>query len=104
MGMSDKITEQDVRHVAKLSRLKLDDDQIHDFTDQLASVLEYIDKLNELDVSEVEPMAHPTDMTNVLREDVPSEPLPVDAALQNAPASDPPYFKVPKVLGDGGSA
>ena len=104
MGMSNKITEQDVRHVAKLSRLKLDDEQIQHFTGQLSSVLEYIDKLNELDVTNVEPMAHPTDMTNVLREDVPTEPLPVDKALQNAPAAVEPYFKVPKVLGDGGSA
>lgn len=102
--MSTKITETEVRHVAKLSRLKLDDAQIHHFTEQLAGVLGYIEKLNELDVEGVEPMAHPTDMTNVFREDIPSQPLSNDAALHNAPDAEKPYFKVPKVLGDGGSA
>lgn len=104
MGMSDKITEQDVRHVAKLSRLKLDDAEIHEFTEQLSSVLEYVEKLNELDVENVEPMAHPTEMTNVFREDEPSAGLSVEEALKNAPDASAPYFKVPKVLGDGGSA
>lgn len=102
--MPEKITEDEVRHVAKLSRLKLDDAQVSAFASQLADVLGYIDKLNELDVEGVEPMAHPTEMTNRFREDKPAEPLPVDAVLANAPAADPPYFKVPKVLGeDGGS-
>jgi aspartyl/glutamyl-tRNA(Asn/Gln) amidotransferase C subunit len=49
-------------------------------------------------------MAHPTDLTNKLREDNPTGPLPNEAVLANAPQSDPPYFRVPKVLGDGPSA
>jgi aspartyl-tRNA(Asn)/glutamyl-tRNA(Gln) amidotransferase subunit C len=98
------ITEKDVRHVAKLSRLKLSDEQVHYFTAQLSNVLGYIDKLAELNVEGVEPMAHPTDMTNSFRDDTPGTPLPVDMALANAPDSDPPFFKVPKVLGDGGGA
>ncbi|QNN22980.1 Asp-tRNA(Asn)/Glu-tRNA(Gln) amidotransferase subunit GatC [Planctomycetales bacterium ZRK34] len=102
--MSHQLTEAEVRHVAKLSRLKLTDEQVHNFTTQLGNVLEYIDKLSELDVENVEPMAHPTSMTNKLREDVVTEALPIDKVLHNAPASDPPYFKVPKVLGDGPSA
>lgn len=97
--MSDKITEDQVRHVAKLSRLSLTDEQITFFTSQLGDVLDYVAKLNELDVENVEPMAHPTGMTGNLREDEPTEPLPVDRALENAPESDPPFFKVPKVLG-----
>ena len=102
--MATSITDADVRHVAKLSRLKLSDDQIADYTKQLGRVLGYIDKLSELDVEGVEPMAHALDMSNVLRDDVVQEPLPVDKALASAPASDPPFFKVPKVLGDGSGA
>jgi aspartyl-tRNA(Asn)/glutamyl-tRNA(Gln) amidotransferase subunit C len=98
--MPDKITEQQVRHVARLSRLKLSDEQMRAFASELGEVLDYIDKLNELDVEGVEPMAHPTDMTNRFREDEPAEPLSVDEALANAPDADRPYFKVPKVLGD----
>jgi aspartyl-tRNA(Asn)/glutamyl-tRNA(Gln) amidotransferase subunit C len=102
--MAPRITEADVRHVAQLSRLKLTDPQVHFFTEQLAHVLGYIDKLNELDVDGVEPMPHPTDMTNRFREDVPTPGMPIDQALRNAPDADPPFFKVPKVLGDGGGA
>lgn len=102
--MTDKLTEAQVRHVAKLSRLKLSDEQVHFFSDQLTHVLAYISKLNELDVEGVEPMAHATDMTNRFRDDEPAAGLPVEAALRNAPDADPPFFKVPKVLGEGGGA
>lgn len=102
--MSERLTDEQVRHVAKLSRLKLTDEEVHFFADQLSHVLAYIDKLAELDVEGVEPMAHPTSMTNKLRDDVVGEPLPVDKALATAPEADPPFFKVPKVLGDGPSA
>ena len=102
--MATPITDADVRHVAKLSRLKLTDEQIADHTKQLGRVLDYIDKLNELDVEGVEPMAHALDLSNVLREDVPTEPLSVEKALATAPDSDPPFFKVPKVLDEGSGA
>ena len=102
--MAEKITQEQVRHVAKLSRLKMSDEEVGFFTSQLSSVLDYIGKLNELDVEGVEPMAHPTEMTNKFRNDEPGEPLTVAAALANAPAAAPPFFKVPKVLGEGGGA
>ena len=102
--MAPSISEQDVRHVAKLSRLHLDDDQVSQFREQLSAVLDYIGKLNELDVGGVEPMARPFDTTNALRDDVPTPGLTVDAALANAPARDGTFFKVPKVLGEGGGA
>ena len=102
--MTAKLTEEQVRHVAKLSRLKLSDEQIAFFTSQLSAVLGYMEKLDELDLANVEPMAHPTDMTNRFRADEPKPGLSNDAVLDNAPAADPPFFKVPKVLGDGPSA
>lgn len=99
-----RITEADVRHVAKLSRLHLTDQQVQHFTQQLAGVLAYVAKLNELDVAGVEPLTHPLGMTNVFREDAEQKGLTVEAALSNAPEQDAPYFKVPKVLDDGSGA
>ena len=102
--MAEKLTDEQVRHVAMLGRLKLDDEQIHHMAEQMSAVLDYMDKLNELDVEGVEPMAHPLEMTNKLRADEPGACLPIEQVLGNAPESDPPYFKVPKVLGEGSGA
>ena len=103
--MSVKITEDDVRHVAKLSRLHVSDEEVHHFTDQLGAILGYIDKLSELDVDAVEPMAHPMELANVFREDAEKAGMATDAALANAPGKAESFFTVPKVLGDaGGSA
>lgn len=104
MAAPQKLTDDEVRHVAKLSRLRLGDAEIHAYAEQLSNVLAYVSKLSELDVDGVEPMAHGADVTNVMREDVPETGLSVDIALHNAPDQWPPFFKVPKVLGDGSSA
>ncbi|HEX7010688.1 MAG TPA: Asp-tRNA(Asn)/Glu-tRNA(Gln) amidotransferase subunit GatC [Phycisphaeraceae bacterium] len=101
---SRRITQEQVRHVARLSRLHLSDAEVSQFTAQLERVLDYIAQLNELDVANVEPMAHALDLTNVLREDVEQPGLTVEAALANAPDQAPPFFKVPKVLGEGSGA
>ena len=97
---SQELTEQQVRHVAKLSRLWLSDQEIHHFAEQLSVVLGYVSELNELDVADVEPMAHAMDVTNVLREDDLQWGMNEQTALANAPDKSPPFFKVPKVLGD----
>lgn len=102
--MSHPITEDDVRQVAKLSRLALSDPEIAHFTGQLAAVLEYVGKLNELDVEGVEPLFHPSDHHSVMRDDVAQPGLSTDEALANAPGRQDDFFKVPKVLGDGGGA
>lgn len=98
------IQEADVRHAAKLSRLALTDDEVHRYTDQLAAILGYIGKLEELDIEGVAPMPHALDQTNVFRDDHEAPGMDNAAALDNAPDADPPFFKVPKVLGDGGGA
>ncbi len=102
--MPPSISEASVRHAANLSRLKLSDEQVRFFTEQLSGVLDYIAKLNELEVDGVEPMAHPTDIVNRFRDDVVTESLSVEKVLHNAPEADPPFFKVPKVLGEGPGA
>lgn len=96
---ADKITPDVVRNVAKLSRLALDEAAVPALTAQLESILGYIAKIRSADVSGVDPMAHAAKMHNVLRDDVPSRPLPLEAVLQNAPESDGPFFKVPKIIG-----
>ncbi|MDX1565483.1 MAG: Asp-tRNA(Asn)/Glu-tRNA(Gln) amidotransferase subunit GatC [Phycisphaeraceae bacterium] len=102
--MSQTISEASVRHAAALSRLKLSDEQIRFYTEQLAGILDYIAKLNELDVDDVEPMAHPTDIVNRFRDDEVGDSLSMQQVLANAPQAEPPFFKVPKVLGDGSGA
>ncbi len=95
----EKITPDQVRHVAKLARLALSEAEIRRFAPELESILEYVAKIAEVDVSGVEPMAHPVPLHNVMREDVAEAPLPLEEVLKNAPATDGPFFKVPKVIG-----
>jgi len=97
--MAAKITLDQVQHVAKLSRLSLPPDRLAKLAGQLESILEYVDKIQSADVSGVEPMAHALPISNVFREDVVEPSLPVEKVLANAPDSDPPFFKVPKVIG-----
>jgi len=94
-----KITEKEVRYVAALANLNLTDAEVAKFRTDLDGILEHIDKLNEVDVSNVAPMAQVlVEQSDPLREDIPQTPLGSDAALANAPQRGPGYFKVPKVV------
>jgi len=99
--MSSQIDLDLVRHIGKLSRIELTDEQAEMFRRQLGSILEYFDKLRELDTTGVEPMAHAVEVRNVLADDVPHESLSPDDALANAPRRDGDYFMVPKVIQEG---
>lgn len=98
--MSKKITEQQVRHIAKLSRLNCTDDEICQFAGQLGAILEYIAQLDKLDTGDTEPLAHCLAIKNVFRADEPGVSLSNDEVLANAPQRDGEFFAVPKVLGD----
>jgi aspartyl-tRNA(Asn)/glutamyl-tRNA(Gln) amidotransferase subunit C len=100
------LTPQDVRKVARLARLAITDEQAEQYRASLAAVLTYMDRLRELNLDGVEPMAHPTDSTNRLRDDTPGPTLPTSAFMQIAPpgAAMPPFITVPKVIGEGGGA
>src|SRR3954469_9303167 len=93
------ITPETVRQVAKLARLALDEQHVQKYAAQLESILGYVDQIRRADVTGVEPMAHAVPLHNVLRDDEPAPALPVEKALQNAPDTDGPFFKVPKVIG-----
>lgn len=102
--MSEQLSDDQVRQVAKLGRLQLTDQEVHHFAGQLSAVLDYVSKLNELNVEDAEPMAHAADVSNVLRKDQPQPGMPVEKALENAPDASGPFFKVPKILGQGSGA
>ncbi len=98
--MTDTITPEQVRHIGRLARIELTDDQAAAFGRQLGDIVGYFDKLKELDTDGVEPMVHAMEAFNVLAPDVPEPSLDAAAALANAPDRDGDYFKVPKVIGD----
>ena len=93
-----KLNRKDVEHVALLSRLELSEQELDKFTGQLDAILEYIDVLNQVDTSAVEPMAHVLEIRNVMRSDEVQPSLPMEAALQNAPDAEDGFFKVPKIV------
>jgi len=96
----EKIDAQQVRKVAKLARLALTDAEIEEFTGQLGAILQYVEKMNELDTSNVEPLAHCLPIHNVFRADEVQESLGTERTLANAPQRDEAFFKVPKILED----
>ncbi len=98
--MEQKIDAEQVRKVAKLARLELTEAEIGEFTGQLGAILEYVEKMNELDTTNVEPLAHCLPISNVFRADEVRESLGTETTLANAPQRDGPFFRVPKILED----
>jgi aspartyl-tRNA(Asn)/glutamyl-tRNA(Gln) amidotransferase subunit C len=92
------VSRKDVEYVARLARIELTEDEKDTLTSQLSSILDHIEKLNELDIKGVEPTFHVLDVTNVFREDEVRPSLPTEETLKNAPARDGDFFKVPKIL------
>lgn len=90
--------EIDVKYVAHLARLQLTPQEEQQFGEQLAHILGYVEKLKELDVTGVEPTAHPIPLANVTRADAVRPSLPHEAALRNAPAEANGLFVVPKIV------
>jgi aspartyl-tRNA(Asn)/glutamyl-tRNA(Gln) amidotransferase subunit C len=97
------ITRVEVEKIAELARLELTEDETESFTQQLASILGHIEKLNELDTSDVEPMSHCStasgDSEYARRDDQTAPSLGQELAVKNAPDGEAGYFKVPKVIG-----
>jgi aspartyl-tRNA(Asn)/glutamyl-tRNA(Gln) amidotransferase subunit C len=93
-----KITRDVIEHVAHLGRLELDPHEIEEYTAQLDSILEYMDKLNALDTTGVEPMSHAIPNVNVFRDDKAVESFSVDESVGNAPERSGSFFKVPPII------
>jgi aspartyl-tRNA(Asn)/glutamyl-tRNA(Gln) amidotransferase subunit C len=88
----------EIEHITLLARLKLTDSEKKLFSRQVGNIIEYINKLNELDTTNVEPTAHILPMKNVFREDELRPSLSQDKALQNAPDKKASFYKVPKII------
>ena len=95
-----KISKQEVEHVAKLARLEITETEKEAFSQQLSSILTYMEQLKSVDASGVEPTATVLEQTNVFREDQVRPSLPVEKALMNAPESEEGHFVVPKIIED----
>jgi aspartyl-tRNA(Asn)/glutamyl-tRNA(Gln) amidotransferase subunit C len=87
-----------IEEIAMLARLELSEEEKKLFSGQLESIIQYIDKLNELDTTSVEPTAHVLPIKNVFRKDEPAPSLPKEKALQNAPDASESFYRVPKII------
>ena len=92
------VTKSDIEHIAKLAKLEIKEGEINEFTSQLNQILQYVDKLNELDTDNVEPLSHPVEGENVFREDILKDSISTENALNNSALKTDKYFKVPKVI------
>ena len=93
------ISREEVRHVARLARLDLDDDVLDAMAEQLGGILDYMNTLNRVDTAGVAPTAHAVSLQTPLRADERRPHLDREAALANAPERDEDSFLVPKVIG-----
>jgi len=93
-----KITRAEVEHVAKLARLALQESELDALTGQMDAILDYVEKLKELDTDGIVPTSHAVPMENAFREDAVKDSIGVDNALSNAPESGDGCFRVPRVI------
>lgn len=92
------ITQDTVKHLAWLARIKLDQEEMEYFAKQLDRVLEYIDKLKKIDISKIEPTSHVLSLKNIFREDKIGKSSSSNEVLTNAPSVDNNFFKVPRII------
>lgn len=93
-----KISREEVEYVAHLARIELSAEEAEQFTGQLDQILQYFEKLDQLDTSQVEPTRHAIPVVNAFRDDEVRESYDSDTALQNAPDRSEGFFKVPKII------
>lgn len=92
------VSEKDVRYIANLARLQVTNEEARSYAKDMSSILEYMDLLNEVGTSNIEPLEHVIDLESRFRKDEAKEPLSHEDALKNAPDADSDYFRVPKVI------
>jgi len=92
------ISTEEVKKIAKLSRLKITDEQAVKFSEQLNSILEYAAKINELNTDNIEPTSHSVKLSNVLREDIVTPSFDRNVIIANAPLAENGFYRVPKII------
>ena len=95
MSKKNKISEQEVRKIAELSRLSLSSDELKKRTEDMNNILNYMDTLNEIDTDNVEELYNVNDMNNPLRDDTFEQSLEKKDVLKNSPSSNDDYIEVP---------
>lgn len=93
-----RISKEEIEHIASLARLSLTEKEKELFGSQISSILDYVEKLNELDTKNVEPTSHVLPLSNVIRDDIPGPSIPREDALMNAPDHTEKFFRVPKII------
>ena len=88
----------DIEHIAKLARLKLTDAEKEKFSNQMGTIIKYIEKLSELNTDNVEPTAHVLGLNNVFREDEVTKPLTDQAPINDSPVHSKGHYEVPKII------
>ncbi|MCD7740433.1 MAG: Asp-tRNA(Asn)/Glu-tRNA(Gln) amidotransferase subunit GatC [Candidatus Gastranaerophilales bacterium] len=91
------ISTDDVKHVAKLARLELTEDEINKYSKQLGDILKYVEQMNEVDTTGIEPMPHAIPVYNVMREDIVKYEETKEEMMANAPFEENGFFRVPKI-------
>ena len=91
------INKEEVKHVAKLARLELTDEEVNKYSQQLGSILEYVEQMNEVNTTGIEPMPHAIPVYNVMREDVVKYEQTKEEMMANAPFEEDGFFRVPKI-------
>jgi aspartyl-tRNA(Asn)/glutamyl-tRNA(Gln) amidotransferase subunit C len=94
------VTIKEVEHIAKLAKLEFTEAEKEKFTHQLNQILEYVEQMNKLDTSHVEPLSHVIELSNVFRADEVKQGVSTEEALKNAPSKTEEFFKVPKVINE----
>ncbi|MFN3386458.1 MAG: Asp-tRNA(Asn)/Glu-tRNA(Gln) amidotransferase subunit GatC [Candidatus Thermochlorobacter sp.] len=92
------VSKKDVDYIATLAKLSFSDAEKEKMTAELNTILKYVEKLNEIDTTHVEPLQNMNERVNVLRDDVPTGSVSNEEALKNAPDFQDRFFKVPKVI------
>jgi aspartyl-tRNA(Asn)/glutamyl-tRNA(Gln) amidotransferase subunit C len=94
------IDRNEVAHVAKLARIAVPPEELEALSREIAAIVKYVEQIQKLDLSAVAPLSHGGDARNVFRADETTPSLPKEAALQNAPARQDDFFKVPRVIAE----
>ncbi|WP_010097416.1 Asp-tRNA(Asn)/Glu-tRNA(Gln) amidotransferase subunit GatC [Ornithinibacillus scapharcae] len=95
-----EITKEQVKHVANLARLEISEEEAEMFTDNLSSIIQFAEQLNEVDTDGIEPTTHVLDLKNIMRKDEPRQWITREEALKNAPDQKDGQFRVPSILSE----
>ncbi|MEW6162250.1 MAG: Asp-tRNA(Asn)/Glu-tRNA(Gln) amidotransferase subunit GatC [Nitrospirota bacterium] len=93
-----RISKEEIEHIASLARLYLSEEEKELFGSQLSSILDYMEKLNELDTKDIEPISHVLPLSNIMRDDTLGYSIPRSDALMNAPDRTDKFYRVPKII------